>query len=102
MSESPPVVTRVSVPGFSLDKDTWGDVPSNKTMAAKYFLDIMNDGTPEMVDGTREILKAIWMRLAAPDSLHVSDADLGAAIGDWYRKVSPTPMPAGTRVTTHG
>jgi hypothetical protein len=74
------VETRLDVPGFSLDKDSWGDVPNNKTMAAKYFLDIMNDGTPEMVEGARQILKAMWMRLAMPTQLDISDNDMGEAM----------------------
>lgn len=96
------VETRIDVPGFSLDKDSWGDVPNNKTMAAKYFLDIMNDGTPEMVEGTRMILKALWMRLAMPDQFDVSDGDLGEAMVHWFTKVSSTPMPPGTKVVTRG
>ena len=96
------VETRIDVPGFSLDKDSWGDVPNNKTMAAKYFLDIMNDGTPEMVEGTRMILKALWMRLAMPDQLDISDNDLGEAMVHWLTKVSPRPMPPGTKVITRG
>ena len=101
-ADKPPVVTHINVPGFSLDKDSWGDVPNDKTMAAKYFLDIMNDGTPEMVDGTRRILKALWMRLAVPNDTSLSDADLGTAIGRWYREVSPKSMPPGTKVVTRG
>ncbi len=96
------VETKINVPGFSLDRNTWGDVPNDETMAAKYFLDIVNDGTPEMKDGMRKILKALWMRLALPKDPEVSDADLGAAIGDWYRVVSPTPVPDGVKVITHG
>lgn len=94
------VETRINVPGFSLNKDSWGDVPDDATMAAKYFLDIMNDGTPEMRDGVREILKAIWMRLAMPDNVERSSEELWEAIYDWYRKVAREPMPVGTKVVT--
>jgi len=96
------VETRIDVPGFSLDKDSWGSVPDNKTMAAKYFLDIMNEGTPEMVDGTREILKAIWMRLAMPANPDVSDSDLGEAMVKWFTKISPTPPPTNAKITVVG
>lgn len=88
------------VPGFSLDKDSWGDVPNNKTMAAKYFLDIMNEGTSEMVEGARMILKAMWMRLAMPTQLDISDDAVGEAMVNWFTKVSPTPMPADVKVIT--
>lgn len=94
------VETKINVPGFSLDKDTWGDLPNDAVMAQKYFLDIANQGTPEMVNGMREVLKAMWMRLAVgPD---VSDADLGEAIGNWYRKVSSEPVSKDVKVITQG
>lgn len=100
--KKPMVETRINVPGFSLDKNTWGDVPNNETMAAKYFLDIYNDGTPEMKEGMRKILKAMWMRLAMPENPTISDADLGEAVGEWYRTVSPMPAPTDVKVVTQG
>ena len=96
------VETKTNILGFSLAKDTWGDLPSDAVMAQKYFLDIANQGSPEMVSGMREILKAMWMRLAVPSAPECSDADLGAAIGEWYRVVSPMPTSDNVKVITHG
>ena len=94
--------TRINVPGFSFDKNTWGDVPNDNTMMGKYFLDLINEGTPEMRDALRHVLKAMWMRLAMPKSPHISDADLGEAIGLWFRTVSPMKPAEGVKVITHG
>lgn len=80
--------TRISVPGFDVAKDTWGNVPNDKTMAAKYFLDIMNEGDPVMVDGVREILKAIWLRIAHPARDESSDEELGRAVTQYIRRVN--------------
>lgn len=78
------IVTRIKIPNLEA-------APSDAQMAAKYFLDIMNDGSPEMIDGVREILKAIWMRLALKDKMYDperrSDEDLSEAINNWYRRM---------------
>lgn len=73
------IVTRLPV---ALD-----NIPSDDVMAAKYFLDIVNYGTPEMRDCMRAVLRAMWLRLImrSPDA---SDGDLGNAIGDWYRRLA--------------
>lgn len=78
------IKTRLPVPSLS-------KVPTDGEMAMKYLIDIINDGTPEMVDRTREILKALWMRLIdeEPDA---SDRDLGDAIGRWYRTMSTAKL----------
>lgn len=78
--DKPKIVTRISIPGIEA-------VPSDAQMAAKYFLDIMNDGSPVMIDCTREILKAMWMRLAQKDPAY-ADNELGEAIGKWYRRMN--------------
>lgn len=66
---------------------TLDNIPSDDMMAAKYFLDIVNDGSPEMRDCMRALLKAMWMRLVMKDA-GVSDADFGESVGDWYRKTA--------------
>lgn len=65
-----------------------GNISDDRAMAGKYFLDIMNDGDPVMVDGVRKILRAIWMRLTIKEASELSDAELGEAIGQWYRTMN--------------
>ncbi len=66
---------------------TLDNIPSDDVMAAKYFLDIVNDGSTEMRDCMRALLKAMWMRLVIKDA-SVSDGDFGDAVGEWYRKTA--------------
>ena len=66
---------------------TLDNVPNNATMAAKYFLDICNDGTPAMVDCMREMLKAMWTRLVVEDQ-KISDVDMVKALAGWFDRLS--------------
>jgi len=67
---------------------SFASIPSDAEMARKYFEDIANSGDKVLIDCTREILKAIWLRVARPELAAPSDGDLGEAIGKYFRRMN--------------
>lgn len=62
---------------------TLDNISSDATMAAKYFLDICNDGSPAMVDEMRKMLKAMWLRLVVKEEAN-SNVAMAEALASWY------------------
>lgn len=94
------IETRKHIEGFPA-------VPTDAEITQKYLTDIINNGSPELIDEARLLLKAIWCRLIDRRYGTSADNDLMETVAHYLKRVAveDARISAGTDawiVTTKG